>query len=155
MAKILFVCLGNICRSPTAHGVFLSMVERAGLTDRIEVESAGTAAYHVGSPPDQRSTAAAANRGYDLSAIRAQQVSDTDFEYYDYLLAMDEENLTGLEQRCPSQYRHKLKLFLDYGGTADHEVPDPYYGGSRGFETVLDLVEDAAEGLLKQVRQEL
>ncbi|RRJ84686.1 low molecular weight protein-tyrosine-phosphatase [Aestuariirhabdus litorea] len=152
MVRILFVCLGNICRSPTAHGVFQGLVDKHGLGDRFEVESAGTSAYHVGNSPDHRSTAAAAARGYDLSELRAQQVVEADFSHYDLVLAMDGENLRNLTRLCPPQHLHKVQLFLDYGSKGVKEVPDPYYGGTNGFNEVLDLVEDAARGLFEQLR---
>ncbi|WP_426417895.1 low molecular weight protein-tyrosine-phosphatase [Aestuariirhabdus sp. LZHN29] len=152
MQRVLFVCLGNICRSPTAQGVFQRLVEEAGLEGQIEVESAGTSAYHIGQPPDSRSIATASARGYDLSSIRAQQVIEADFLHYDLLLAMDGENLRALQQMAPVQHRNKVELFLNYGSCNRHEVPDPYYGGENGFEEVVDLVEDAARGLLNKLR---
>jgi len=153
VVKVLFVCLGNICRSPTAHGVFQTLVDHAKLGEFISVESAGTGAYHVGEPPDSRSVQEALKRGYDLSAIRAQQVNVSDFECFDYILAMDHSNLAVLKHQCPEQYQHKVNLFLHYGTQyAEEEVPDPYYGGGKGFLKVLDLVEDAAQGLLKELQ---
>jgi low molecular weight protein-tyrosine phosphatase len=152
-AKVLFVCTGNICRSPTAEGVFRHMVEKAGLADRIVVESAGTHGYHVGEPPDPRSQSAAAARGYDLSAQRARRVDRKDFDEFDYVLAMDEENLGSLRRLCPPQHAHKVRLFMEFGtDAAAREVPDPYYGGGAGFERVLDLVEGASNGLLKHLQ---
>ena len=151
VVKVLFVCLGNICRSPTAHGVFQKISEDAGLKQIIQVDSAGTAAYHIGNPPDKRSVKAAATRGYELDYLRARKVSDSDFSIFDYLLAMDNENLLDLEQRCPSKYKHKVQLFLNYGTLGEEQVPDPYYGGGAGFDHVLDLVEDAAQGLLEHI----
>ncbi len=156
MVKVLFVCMGNICRSPTAHGVFQKLVEEEGLAHLVEIDSAGTHAYHVGEPPDRRSQAAASNRGYDLSSLRARQVRSGDFEYYDYLLAMDADNLAILEHHCPDEHRHKLRLFLEFASDApEREVPDPYYGGSRGFEHVLDLIEAASKGLIEEIRGRL
>lgn len=152
--QVLFVCLGNICRSPTAHGLFQHKVERAGLTQEIHIESAGTGAWHVGKSPDARAQAKAAERGYDLSAIRARQVEPADFERFDYILAMDESNLDDLQSMAPENFSGQLSLFLDFAGNAEHrEVPDPYYGGDRGFELVLDLVEQACDGLLQEIRQ--
>lgn len=149
--EVLFVCLGNICRSPTAHGVFQKLCEDAGLGQWIGVDSAGTAAYHIGKQPDLRSVKAAASRGYMLNHLRARQVSDLDFQRFDYVLAMDKENLSDLQQRCPVEHSHKVKLFLNYGSLGEEHVPDPYYGGQDGFGHVLDLVEDAAQGLLQYV----
>lgn len=148
--RFLFVCLGNICRSPTAEGVMRALVERAGLSDEYALDSAGTHAYHVGRPPDPRSQEAALRRGYDLSALRARCVSTSDFSRFDQILAMDRDNLATLQEACPPGLRHKVRLFLDYAVEfEDDEVPDPYAGGQDGFEHVLDLVEAAANGLLR------
>ena len=148
--KILFVCMGNICRSPMAEGVFKHFVAQSGLQDLIASDSAGTHDYHVGDPPDPRALRASERRGYDLSALRGRQVSRGDFSEFDYLLAMDETNLRVLERLCPSQHAHKLKLFMTFSTVEVlREVPDPYYGGGRGFDTVLDYLEDAAKGLLQ------
>ncbi len=156
MVKVLFVCMGNICRSPTAHGVFRELVRREGLEDAIQIDSAGTHAYHVGNPPDQRAQATARNRGIDLSDLRARQVSPEDFERFDYVLAMDEENLAILRELCPPGREDRLRLFLDFAPQRpEREVPDPYYGGPQGFEHVFDLVEEAARGLLEDIRQRL
>ncbi|MGH1430905.1 MAG: low molecular weight protein-tyrosine-phosphatase [Neptuniibacter sp.] len=152
--KVLFVCLGNICRSPTAHGVFQTMVEDQGLADSILVDSAGTAAYHVGNPPDSRSAATARKRGYDLSNLRARQAVETDFSDFDFILAMDESNLMNLRSLKPHNYSGHLGLFLDFSPEPESEVPDPYYGGDTGFEHVLNLVESASEGLLEQIKRE-
>lgn len=150
--RVLFVCMGNICRSPTAHGVFRHLVELRKLTREIEIESAGTHAYHVGEPPDRRAVTAAARQGYDLSDLRARQVSQDDFRRFDYILAMDMENLMLLQQDCPAEYRNKLGLFMSFAKQhSEREVPDPYYGNAQGFETVLRMVEDAAEGLLQDI----
>ena len=147
--RFLFVCMGNICRSPTAEGVMRALVERAGLGADYLLDSAGTHAYHVGNPPDPRSQQAALRRGYDLSGLRARCVSTPDFERFDQILAMDRDNLAILVRACPADLRHKLRLFLDYAnGFEEDEVPDPYAGGQDGFEHVLDLVEAAANGLL-------
>lgn len=152
MKSVLFVCLGNICRSPTAEGVFRALCEKEGAGVRIRIDSAGTAAYHVGKPPDRRAQAAARRRGVELSALRARQVSDEDFEQFDYVLAMDEENLRELHRRCPAVLHSRVRLFLDFAPQQPvREVPDPYYGDGDGFETVLDLVEAASEGLLRDV----
>lgn len=151
--KILFVCMGNICRSPTAEGVMRALVERADLSDRIELDSAGTHDYHVGAPPDSRAQKAALRRGYDLSALRARHVAERDFARFDRILAMDRDNLALLQRSCPDEHRRKLGLFLDHAENFDEEeVPDPYYGGVDGFERVLDMVEDAARGLIAAVR---
>lgn len=151
--RILLVCTGNICRSPTAEGVVRAMAARAGLADRVELDSAGTHGFHVGAPPDRRSLAAAARRGYDLSGLRARRVGDADFLRFDLILAMDRDNLAWLLQACQPGQRHKLKLFLDYAGDcATDEMPDPYYGGAAGFEHVLDLTEAAARGLIDRLR---
>ena len=153
---ILFVCMGNICRSPMAEGVFRQHVTQAGLEGRILIDSAGTHDYHVGEPPDPRAQRAAGRRGYDLSMLRGRQVSRADFGEFDYLLAMDRMNLRVLERLCPSRHGHKLKLFLEFSNdAAPREVPDPYYGGDQGFEHVLDLVEEAAQGLLAHLRGRL
>ncbi len=154
MVKVLFVCMGNICRSPTAHGVFEHLVQQASLAERIEIDSAGTHAYHVGEPPDKRSQASALNRGFDLSSQRARRVQKTDFDYYDYVIAMDNDNLSNLLEICPRALSSKVSLFLSYADNVDEvEVPDPYYGGSKGFERVLDMVESAADGLLSEIKE--
>jgi len=147
--SVLFVCMGNICRSPTAEGVFRNLVSEAGLADRIAVDSAGTHAYHVGEPPDRRATAAAERRGVSLSEIRARRVSEQDFERFDYIIAMDEDNQVRLQEQAPDEHRSKVALFLSYASCSETEVPDPYYGGAGGFERVLDLVEEASRGLLE------
>jgi protein-tyrosine phosphatase len=154
--KILFVCMGNICRSPTAEGVFKGMVEKAGLAREIVSDSAGTHDYHVGEAPDPRAQSAALTRGYDLSPLCARQVSRRDFSEFDYVLAMDEANLRQLKQLCPPEHAGKVKLFMDFAGEGGaREVPDPYYGGAQGFEHVLDMVEQAARGLLGHLRQRI
>jgi protein-tyrosine phosphatase len=152
---VLFVCLGNICRSPTAEGIFRHYVGEAGLEDRIQIDSAGTGEWHIGSPPDPRACAAAAERGYDLSALRARQVARSDFGDFDYVLAMDEENLRGLRRLCPPEHAYKVKLLTDFSSTGASTVPDPYAGGPEGFQLVLDVVEDCARGLLRHVRRAL
>jgi protein-tyrosine phosphatase len=149
---VLFVCLGNICRSPTAHGVFAHHVARRGLDRLIRVDSAGTGDWHIGHAPDKRTTAAAMLRGYDLSSLRARQVTREDFSRFDYILAMDAENLRNLQAMRPSNYCGELKLFLDYGDDSRYrEVPDPYYGGADDFALVVDLVENAALRLLDHI----
>jgi protein-tyrosine phosphatase len=150
------VCMGNICRSPTAEGVFRHLVRREGLEGRIHIDSAGTHDYHVGSPPDERSSHHASLRGYDLSDLRARQVQALDFERFDLILAMDHENLALLEEDCPPQHRRKLRRLMEFAppGLGD-VVADPYYGGKQGFEAVLDHVEQACEGLLGHVKAQL
>jgi len=145
--------MGNICRSPTAQGVFAKFVHEAGLADAIEIDSAGTHAYHVGEPPDARAQRHALQRGVDISLLRARKATARDFEYFDYVLAMDEYNYRHLLQICLQEHQEKLQLFLEYAPHLTYrEVPDPYYGGPRGFDTVLDLVEHAAMGLLEHIR---
>mgnify|MGYP001816437879 FL=1 len=154
MVKVLFVCMGNICRSPTAHGVFRNIVQDSDLQDLIEIDSAGTHAYHVGKAPDKRAQATANSRGIDLSDLRARQVSDEDFAYYDYVIAMDQENYILLSQRCPDPHLDKIHMFMDFAPEMrTREVPDPYYGGPQGFERVFDLVDAAARGLLADIHQ--
>ncbi|MCG8905679.1 low molecular weight protein-tyrosine-phosphatase [Pseudomonas sp. DP-17] len=153
--KVLFVCLGNICRSPTAEGVLRHKVRAAGLEDRIEIDSAGTGDWHVGKAPDARTRAAALRRGYDLSSLRARQVSLADFSRYDLILAMDNANLRDLKHLRGSGGKAELDLFLRRYELEIDEVPDPYYGGEDGFERVLDLVERACDGLLTEVRGRL
>lgn len=157
MVKVLFVCLGNICRSPTAEGVFRHLVSQEKiLSKQIEIDSAGTAAYHKGEPPDVRAQQAAKKRGIDLSRIRARGVQATDFESFDLILAMDKANLQNLRDICPEQYQHKIQLFLSYSNSVNgEEVPDPYYGHAKGFEHVLDLVEAASQGLIASLKTQL
>jgi protein-tyrosine phosphatase len=153
--RILFVCLGNICRSPTAEIVFRSIAAREAPDLAIEIDSAATAGYHIGSPPDARTRQAALRRGYDMSAIRARQIELDDFRRFDLILAMDRNNLDALNRAAPVAARERIRLFLDFAPDAQTaEVPDPYYGGPNGFEEVLDLVEAAAKGLLKHLRQQ-
>ncbi len=154
--SILFVCLGNICRSPTAHGVFEQLIAQQGAGDRFLIDSAGTAAYHIGKAPDPRTQAAAQRRGYPLGHLRARAVEPEDFETFDYILAMDAANLRDLRSLCPRGYSGHLGLFLDFAEGVKHkEVPDPYYtSGEQGFEEVLDLVETASRGLLRHLQQQ-
>ncbi|MFT4886241.1 MAG: protein-tyrosine phosphatase [Pseudohongiellaceae bacterium] len=159
--KVLMVCLGNICRSPSAHGVFERLVASKGLSEKILVESAGTANYHIGKSPDPRSIAAASLRGFDLSRQVARQVSSHDYERFDYILAMDADNLAVMQSTCPPEYQHKLRLLLSFTNSERRSVPDPYYsaqgdsgecdGGENGFELVLDIVERACQHLLDHV----
>jgi protein-tyrosine phosphatase len=153
---VVFVCMGNICRSPTAEGVFRRLAERAGVLERISVDSAGTHGYHVGHHPDPRAQAAAAQRGYDLSGLRARQFSARDVTDFDYVLAMDAENLSDMRRLISKDHYHKTQLFMNFS-TLHHgkDVPDPYYGSDNGFEQVLNMVEDAAAGLLAEIRKNL
>lgn len=151
--KVLFVCMGNICRSPTAEGVFRHVVNQANLGHLIEIDSAGTHAYHVGEPPDTRAQSSALRRGIDLSTQRARRVAGEDFRVFDYVLAMDRDNLQSLSQYERPDTTAVLKLFLEFAENLNEkEVPDPYYGGAKGFEYVLDLVEAASHGLLAHIK---
>ncbi len=150
---VLMVCMGNICRSPLAHGLFEALVEREGLSDTIIVDSAGTHAYHVGESPDPRSQHTALHHGIDLCHQRARRVSHADFERFDYILAMDQDNYHSLISSAPEEHQHKIRLFLEFAPQRrEREVPDPYYGGPDGFENVYELVEAAAMGLLSDIR---
>jgi len=152
--RVLFVCLGNICRSPTAEGVLRDLVAREAPLLAIDVDSAGTADYHIGSPPDPRSRRAALRRGIDLSGLRARQVSREDFHGFDFVLAMDHDNLRELKALCPRNARAKLGLFMSYAPEAGRlDVPDPYYGGDSDFEAVLDLTTAASRGLLSALQE--
>jgi protein-tyrosine phosphatase len=152
--KILFICLGNICRSPTAEVVLRTLAGREASDLVIETDSAGTAGYHIGAPPDARSQAAARRRGYEMSALRARIVAPEDFEHFDLLLVMDRDNLSTLRARAPREFADRVRLFLEFAPqTNATEVPDPYYGGPNGFEEVLDLVEAATRGLLTHLRR--
>jgi len=146
--------MGNICRSPTAHGVFRALVQARNMDAVIEIDSAGTHAYHAGEPPDRRAQSTAIQRGIDLSDLRARPVKARDFELYDYILAMDEDNYAILIEQCPEEARGKVQLFLSYAPHLKRrEVPDPYYGGVKGFENVFDMINDAAQGLLTDIEQ--
>ncbi len=150
--SVLFVCMGNICRSPTAEGVFRKLVAQRAPELSLEIDSAGTHDYHVDEPPDRRAVAAAARRGIDLSGLRARQVESSDFRRYDLIVAMDRLNRATLLDRSPLEYRNRVRLMMEFAAGAEIEdVPDPYYGGAAGFEQVLDLVEEAAQGLLDEV----
>jgi protein-tyrosine phosphatase len=154
--SVLFVCLGNICRSPTVEAVFRAALEQQRLDDRIHVDSAGTGNWHVGSPPDPRAIQAARRRGYDLTALRARQVEAADFKRYGWILAMDESNLRVLESMRPAGFGGHLGLLLDFApGLGMREVPDPYYGGRDGFDRVLDLAEAASEALIRHLHEAL
>lgn len=153
MVKVIFVCSGNICRSPTAEGLFRALVEGEGLDQQIEIDSAGTGSWHQGDRSDERSREAALRRGIDLSMIRARQIEQNDFHDFDYILAMDGTNYTSLNRTCPAGHQDKITMFLDYAPhLAEREVPDPYYGGPQGFDHVLDLIEAASAGLLADIR---
>lgn len=151
-SKVLMVCLGNICRSPTAQGVLEQMAAARGMD--VQVDSAGTSGWHIGEPPDLRSQQAARARGYNISAQQGRQVNVHDFDEFDYILAMDSDNLADLKAICPTHFTGHLGLFLDFGKRHDYrDVPDPYHGGSQGFALVVDLIEDAAAGLLDHIAQ--
>lgn len=150
--RVLFVCLGNICRSPTAHGVFESMAREVGLDGHIEVDSSGTGNWHVGHVPDERAVAEARQRGYDLSHLRARQVEVEDFRRFDIIVAMDHSNLTDLKVMQPEDSKAEVRLFLEFSPEAEtDEVPDPYYGGVDGFAHVFQLIESASTGLLGHI----
>jgi protein-tyrosine phosphatase len=154
MVNVLFVCMGNICRSPMAHGVFQSMLDEAGIAHLVRVDSAGTHAYHVGSPPDIRAQRMAAVHGVDLSGQRARLLEARDFEQFDYVLVMDEDNLENARRICPPDSHDRIRLFLEFAQELDErEVPDPYYGGNDGFERVMDMVRSAAQGLLDELKR--
>ena len=150
--SVLMVCMGNICRSPTAEAVLRHQLDAAGLGEHVRVDSAGTHSYHIGEPPDRRAIAAAARRGIDLGSLRARMVDEADFESFDLLVAMDQLNREVLLDRSPDEYRERIRLMLEFAPSTDVEdVPDPYYGGPVGFERVLDLVEEASKGLLDEL----
>ncbi|ATH79143.1 MULTISPECIES: low molecular weight protein-tyrosine-phosphatase [Halomonadaceae] len=154
MKRVLFVCLGNICRSPTAEGVFQQAVVRAGLDDRITIDSCGVGDWHVGKAPDPRSQAAARQRGIEIGHLRARQLKVSDFHEFDYVLGMDRENLAAMRALQPANSQAQVGLLLDYAGLPQSDVPDPYYGGDDGFEQVLDLIERASQGLLDELQRE-
>jgi len=154
--KILFVCMGNICRSPTADGVLKKKISALGLAHQVHIDSAGTHNFHPNSSPDERTQRHALKRGYDLSGLRARAVTDTDFEEFDLLLTMDWDNRALLEERCPAEYQHKIRGFTEFlQSTQATTIPDPYYGGDADFELVLDLVEEACEGLIQTVMKKV
>lgn len=152
MQRILFVCLGNICRSPTAEAVFRARAQAAGLAE-IEVDSAGTGDWHIGDPPDPRAIAAAKARQYDLTMLRGRQVTADDFYRFSHIMAMDRQNLADLEMLAPADARTELQLFLTYAGKGNADIPDPYFGGEGGFDRVLDLIEAASDGLITALQQ--
>jgi protein-tyrosine phosphatase len=153
--SVLFVCLGNICRSPTAQGVFANKIAQAGLSGQVLIDSAGTSNYHIGEPPDSRAIAYGARRGYDLSQLKARQVTVSDFSRFDYVFAMDKANLVKLNSLCPLNSKAKVQLLLNYSDHRDQltQVPDPYYSDEQGFDYVLDLVENSCENLINEIRQ--
>jgi protein-tyrosine phosphatase len=154
--SVLFVCTGNICRSPTAEGVFRKMVTASPLAGKVDIDSAGTHGYHTGSPPDARAIEHAARRGYDLSGLRCRQIGAADFERFDYILAADALNARNLKAACPTRLAHKIEYLLDYGGDEDeYEIPDPYQGDAQDFELALDLIEAGCEGLLEYLTEQL
>lgn len=146
------VCMGNICRSPTAEAVLKHHIKQQGLN--VKVDSAGTLGIHRGNRPDPRSVRVAEARGYDFSRIKSRPVEDKDFKKFDFILAMDQDNLSELQAKCPAEYQHKLQLILSYGICDENEVPDPYYGGSKGFDLVLDLIESSMKGLLTAIKRQ-
>ena len=153
ITSVLFVCMGNICRSPTAEGVMRKKVAQHGLADAVTLASAGTHAYHIGLPPDNRAQAHALQRGYDMSTQRARRVVAADFAAFDFVLAMDQDNLATLRAQCVPEHKNKIELVMRYARKypAQTEVPDPYYGGAAGFEAVLDYIEDACDGLIEAI----
>ncbi len=155
MISVLFVCTGNICRSPTAEGVFHALVDEAGLAERITADSAGTIAYHAGEPPDPRSQETALERGIDLSRQRARQVTDADFTDFDFLVALDSSHLSRLTELCPEGEHHRLRMLMEFAPNAGaRDVPDPYDGGLGGFDRVFGLIEAGAAGLLAKIRKQ-
>jgi protein-tyrosine phosphatase len=152
--RVLFVCMGNLCRSPTAEAVFRLHIERAGLANEIACASAGTHDFNAGYAPDGRARAAALKRGYDMSRLRGRGVKDEDFARYDLIVAMDRQNLEQLRTRCPPEQAERLRLLMDFARNhAGPDIPDPYYGNAQGFEVVLDMIEDACAVLLEHVRK--
>lgn len=153
MTKVLFVCMGNICRSPSAEGVFTALVADKGLSDEFNIDSCGTIDHHTGEAPDERAQKTAVGRGIDISGLRARQYHALDFEGFDYIIAMDYDNFRVLLHDCNPKFRHKIHLFCTFSKNRnEEEIPDPYYGGTDGFEDVYDLVEDASEGLLAVIQ---
>lgn len=153
--RVLFVCFANICRSPTAEGVFRQHVQRAGVSDRISVDSAGTATRRIGEAPDPRACRAALERGYDLTRLRARRLRKDDFSEFDYIVVMDIENMRALAPLCPAEHGHKVSLFTDYCSTGGCTIADPYYGGQTDFVYMLERIEDGAAGLLRHIMREM
>jgi protein-tyrosine phosphatase len=155
MTKVLFVCMGNICRSPMAEGVFRRAIREAGLERQVQIDSAGTHAYHVGDAPDQRAQQAARRRGADISQLRGRKVADEDFEVFDYILGMDGDNISKLVQRSPAHHHGKIRRLLSFSRKYPNlDVMDPYYGGPQGFEENLDMIEDAVQGLIQEIARD-
>lgn len=152
--KVLFVCLGNICRSPTAEGVFRRALEQAGMAGQVEIDSCGVGNWHVGKAPDARAQQAALSRSIDITALRARQLSAQDFVDFDYVLGMDQDNVSAMRQLKPANSQAHVGLLLDFAGTPGGEVPDPYYGGEEGFENVLNMIEAASDGLIQHLKRE-
>lgn len=152
--KVLFVCLGNICRSPTAEGVFRRTLEQAGMAEAVQIDSCGVSDWHIGKAPDARAQQAALLRGIDLSGLRARQLSEQDFHDFDYVLGMDQDNLRAMRDLKPANSQAHVGLLLDFAGTPGAEVPDPYYGGDEGFENVLNMIEAASAGLIQHLKRE-
>ncbi len=153
MVRVLFVCLGNICRSPTAEGVFRDLVAREGLSEHIEIDSCGTSDWHIGGPPDDRARAEAKARDISLDDLRARQITSDDFETFDYIIGMDNQNIANLSAQCPKELADKIRLFLSFAPSLNiREVPDPYYGGTDGFKDVFDMIGTASKGLLADIR---
>lgn len=151
--SVLMVCMGNICRSPMAEGILRREIAKAGLQDQVQIDSAGTHSYHIGAPPDPRAQTAIGRRGVDISDLRGRQVADADFEKFDYILAMDEDNLGILRRKAPPHAQERIRLLLSFSSKFPHQaVPDPYYGGASGFEQNLDMIEDAVAGLIEAIR---
>jgi protein-tyrosine phosphatase len=149
-SSVLFVCLGNICRSPSAEAVFKKKAEDNGLN--IQIDSAGTAGYHKGAQPDKRSQAVGEEKGYSFKGLKCRKVVEQDFEKFDYILGMDNENVANLLEACPEEFQHKVSLYLSFSQSEEQEVPDPYYGGKGGFEYVLDLIEQGADGFIEHLK---
>lgn len=153
---MLMVCMGNICRSPMAEGIFRREIRNAGLQEKVAIDSAGTHSYHIGEPPDSRAQSAIRRRGVDISGLRGRQVADADFDRFDYILAMDEGNLDILKRNAPAHTHGKIHLLLSFSSKyPDQEVPDPYYGGTSGFEENLDMIEDAVRGVIEEIQERL
>lgn len=153
--RVLFVCLGNICRSPSAEGVFRHLAAEQGLLDYLHIDSCGTGNWHVGKAPDARATAAAGRRGVDIAGLRARQIQASDLDSFDYVLVMDRSNLADVRDIWHQNGGTEPRLFLEFGNSGHAEVPDPYYGGEQGFEQVLDLIHEASEGLLETIQGSL
>ncbi|HLE92979.1 MAG TPA: low molecular weight protein-tyrosine-phosphatase [Sulfuricaulis sp.] len=154
MVRVLFVCLGNICRSPTAEGVFRKLIREGQLEGEFVVDSAGTHAYHIGEQPDERAQSACARRGIDISQMRGRKAVAADIEKFDYVLAMDSENYQDLIEICPSGYENRIRLLMEFAkNRPEKEVPDPYFGGVSGFDRMLDMIEAAAQGLLEEIQR--